>query len=62
MWFSIFAAWFLKVLVARYGAGRGFRSGRRIAIGMIFGELMAAGVWALLHAMTGTKGLRLMAP
>lgn len=62
MWFSIFLAWFLKVLVARYGAGRGFRAGRRIAIGLIFGEMMTAGVWALIHALTGAKGLRLMAP
>jgi len=62
MWFSIFVAWLLKVLVGRYGAGRGFRSARRIAVGMIFGELMTAGVWALIHAATGTKGLRLMAP
>jgi hypothetical protein len=53
-WFSIFAAWLIKVGVVRLGGGRTYRIARRFMIGMVMGYFLAGGVWAILDTITGT--------
>jgi len=47
-WFPMMIAWALKALTLRYGGMRGFVLGRPFFLGLIFGELIAAVVWAIL--------------
>jgi len=47
-WFPILVAWALKGLTLRYGGMRGFVRARPFFLGLIFGELIAAVVWAIL--------------
>lgn len=55
-WFSIFAAWLIKVLVVMLGGQRAFRSGRRFCIGMVLGYILAGGLWGIIDTITGTTG------
>jgi hypothetical protein len=56
VWFSIFLAWMVKVLVLRYGGVGAYRSTRGFFLGMFLGYITAAGVWLLVDAFTGLKG------
>ena len=47
-WFPMMVAWALKGLTLRYGGMRGFVRARPFFLGLVFGELIAAVVWAIL--------------
>lgn len=47
-WFPMMVAWALKAMTLRYGGMRGFVRARPFFLGLIFGELIAAVVWAIL--------------
>lgn len=53
MWFSLFLAWLFKWLVMRYGGGRTYRTGRGICLGMLMGDALIAGVWAIVGLALG---------
>jgi len=54
-WFSIFLGWLAKVLIVRYGGASLFHRARNLFMGLIVGELTAAGFWLVvslvLHAL-----------
>ena len=45
VWFSLFIGWLCKVLMVRFGGPGVFRRARPFFVGLIFGEMLAAGVW-----------------
>jgi hypothetical protein len=54
LWFTVFLAWAIKVLVTRIGGNRMLRTARRFFFGMILGQFTVAGVWAIYDTFTGT--------
>ncbi|MBI3922882.1 MAG: hypothetical protein HY318_15785, partial [Armatimonadetes bacterium] len=56
VWFSVFIAWLIKVVVMRYWGGRGYARTRPVFLGLILGSFSAAGFWWIVDAITGTQG------
>jgi hypothetical protein len=52
LWFSIFIGWGIKRLLLRYGGAGAFRRARPFFIGLIMGEIVAAGAWMLIGMLT----------
>ena len=57
-WTGIFVAWLVKSLVLRYGGVRLYRKTRDVAIGLVIGQFLAAGIWTAIAVLTKTPGLR----
>ena len=53
IWFSIFVAWLIKLVVMKYGGPRLFRATRPFFLGLIAGQFAAAGVWLIVDYFTG---------
>ncbi len=53
---SAFLAWFFKLLILRYGGPKLYRNLRPFFIGLILGEIVAAGGWLVLDYITGHVG------
>jgi hypothetical protein len=53
VWFSIFVAWLLKLVVLRYGGPCLYRASRPFFIGLIAGQATIAGVWLVVDYITG---------
>ena len=53
---SAFLAWFLKLLILRYGGPKLYRNLRPFFLGLILGEIVAAGGWLVLDYITGHMG------
>lgn len=53
MWFSLLLGWLFHVSILRYGGHNLFRRLRPFFIGLIIGELFAAGLWTGIGALTG---------
>ena len=51
-WFSIFLGWGIKKLLLRYGGAGAFRRARPFFIGLIVGEMLAAGGWLIAGLLT----------
>ncbi|MBI3828911.1 MAG: hypothetical protein HY291_05310 [Planctomycetes bacterium] len=56
LWFPIFLGWFLKWSITQYGGFRVYMLLRRTFIGLVVGEMAAAGFWIAVAWLTGTKG------
>jgi len=56
VWFSIFVAWLIKVLVLKFGGISLYRSTRPFFLGMILGAFTTAGLWLLIDFLTGRQG------
>jgi len=56
LWFSIFIAWAVKVLVLRYGGGALYQKTRYFFLGLILGQYTASGVWIVVDLFTGKIG------
>ena len=52
LWFSIFIGWGMKRLLLRYGGAGAFRRARPFFIGLIVGEILAAGFWMFVGLLT----------
>lgn len=52
LWFSIFFGWAAKVLLLRYGGAGAFKRARPFFIGLIVGEVLAAGIWMFIGLAT----------
>ena len=52
-WFSIFLAWLVKIIVLRYGGPKMFRALRPFFLGMVLGQFVSAGIWAIIDGFTG---------
>ncbi|MCW8130434.1 MAG: hypothetical protein KIS92_08810 [Planctomycetota bacterium] len=56
LWFPIFVGWFLKWAITQYGGFRVYMLLRRTFIGLVVGEMAAAGFWIVVAWATGSKG------
>ena len=53
IWFSIFLAWLIKMVVLTYGGARLFRRIRPFFLGLIAGQFVIAGFWLCVDFLTG---------
>ena len=53
---SAFLAWLLKLVILRYGGPKLYRDLRPFFLGLILGEIVAAGGWLVLDYITGHTG------
>lgn len=56
MWFSIFFAWLIKIVVLRYGGAAMFTRSRHFFLGIIVGRMLITGIWLVIDYLTGTVG------
>ena len=56
MWFSVFFAWLIKVVVLKYGGASMFTRSRHFFLGIIVGRMLITGVWLVIDFLTGTVG------
>ena len=56
MWFSVFFAFLFKNLVLKYGGPQLYRRMVPFFLGMILGEIVPAGIWLVIDAITGMNG------
>ncbi|NQT53239.1 hypothetical protein HQ576_14360 [bacterium] len=56
LWFSIFLAWAVKVMVLRYGGAELYRRTRFFFLGLILGQYTVCGVWIVIDLFTGKVG------
>ena len=56
VWFSVFLAWLVKVIVLRVGGISLYRRTRPFFLGMILGAFATAGVWLVIDYLTGHRG------
>jgi len=55
MWFSIFVAWVLKSITARYGGAPSVRRLTALAFGLVMGDYLAGGTWSLYGTARGIR-------
>jgi len=53
LWFSIFLAWLVKLLVMKYGGPALFRRTRPFFLGFILGQYVISGIWLFIDYLTG---------
>jgi len=60
LWFSIFVAWLVKVFVLKIGGIKVYRMLVPGFLGLILGEFVTLGVWALIDFFAGVKGHQIL--
>ena len=53
---SALVAWFLKLLILKYGGAKQYQNLRPFFLGLILGEIVAAGMWLVVDYITGHIG------
>lgn len=61
LWFSIFLAWLLKLVILKYGGIKLYRQLLPFFFGLILGSFTSAGLWNVILFFTGETGIRLTA-
>ena len=56
LWFNMFLAWLIKILVLRYGGVKLYRRTRPFFFGLILGQLAPGGIFLIIDHFTGTSG------
>jgi hypothetical protein len=56
IWFSVFLAWLLKILILKYGGATLHRKMVPLFMGMVLGQVCNAGFWLIIDTFTGTSG------
>ena len=56
VWFSIFIAWLIKVIVLKLGGISLYRKVRPFFLGMILGAFATAGAWLIIDYFAGRQG------
>ena len=59
VWFSIFIAWLVKAIVLKLTGPSGYRVARWFFLGMVLGQFVAGGFWAVVDGFTGMTGNRI---
>ncbi len=54
--FSVFLAWFIKVVILRYGGPGLYRRSQPFFLGMIAGQMLCNGMWLVIDYFTGKIG------
>jgi len=55
MWLSVFIGWAIHVLIVRIGGGAGYRRIKPAAIGLVVGDFLAIGMWAVIDMIAGAN-------
>ncbi len=55
MWFSVFVAWAVKALIARYAGAPGNRRLTYLAFGLVLGDFLMGGLWSLYGVARGIR-------
>jgi hypothetical protein len=56
IWFSALIAWLLKAIILHVGGGKLFQTLKPLFLGLILGEVMVGGVWAIIYSLTVENG------
>ncbi|MEW6752120.1 MAG: DUF6785 family protein [Candidatus Latescibacterota bacterium] len=56
MWFSVFMAWLLKLVILKYGGPHLHARTRFFFMGLILGQFSSEGLWLLVDLYTGSTG------
>ena len=56
VWFSIFLAWLIKIIVLRWGGPAHYRKSVVFFLGLIMGEVLCNGLWIVIDYCTGKMG------
>ncbi|MCY3789606.1 MAG: hypothetical protein OXH63_12550, partial [Gemmatimonadetes bacterium] len=56
IWFSVFLAWLIKLVILRYGGVGLYHKIRPFFLGLIAGQFATGGLWLVIDALTGTVG------
>ena len=54
---SLLIGWAIRVIIMRMAGAQGYKRIRPAAIGVVLGECVAIGMWALINTLTGTLEL-----
>lgn len=60
LWFSIFIAWLIKVFVLKFGGIKIYRKLIPGFLGLVLGEFVTLGIWALIDFFAGVKGHQIL--
>ncbi|NKB68431.1 MAG: hypothetical protein GKR89_15315 [Candidatus Latescibacteria bacterium] len=60
VWFSVFLAWLVKMLILKYGGALLYKRLRPFFLGLVLGAFGTAGVWLVIDAIMGMSGNRLI--
>lgn len=55
-WFSVFLGWLIKSALLHYGGAHFYRRYIPAALGLIFGEFFAGGMWVMVDFLTQMRG------
>ncbi|MCY3760922.1 MAG: hypothetical protein OXH50_06705, partial [Gemmatimonadetes bacterium] len=56
IWFSALIAWILKAIILHVGGGKLFQTLKPFFLGLILGEVLTGGGWAVVYALTVENG------
>ena len=56
VFFSVFIAWFIKIVVLKYGGASLYRRSQAFFLGMIAGQMLVNGLWLVIDYFTGKIG------
>ena len=59
IWFTIFLAWIVKVVVLKYGGVSLYRRTQPFFLGLALGHIVIGGVWLVIDGFTGMVGNRI---
>ncbi len=59
-WLSVMIGWAAQTVLLRYGGHGAFRKYRPLFLGLIFGAMLAAGLWLVVDGVTGLRDHKIL--